>query len=300
MKCYQYRLLLIAVAGILGANLLAKSSSLTVEHHGDHLQVRAPQMRFIEGEALEKLHNGSTVAFVFSMVVVTEQNAKSTFQLEERFLVSYDLWEENPQYLHPYTLGALSTGLQAAAELSPAHARSWGRLAAQINSFVLTHGIQNGHLIKSTAVPSESSAEGPSLTGVDASLIGISTPYRILSPDDRVMRATVARIETDLHYPGGGVYRYQDDTYYGGGEWVLLAAWLGWYYTEIGQQEQAGAILRWIEAQADRQGALPEQVSTHLLSPSHYPAWEARWGTVARPLLWSHAMYVILYHALAC
>jgi len=212
----------------------------------------------------------------------------------------YDLWEENPQYLHPHTLAALHAGLKAAAGLSLAHARSWVKVAAQIDRFVLTYGIRDGHLTKSVAIPSGCSAEGPSLTGVDASLIGASTPYRILGPDDHVIRATVAQIETDLHRPGGGVYRYRGDTYYGGGEWVILAAWLGWYHTEVGQCEQAAALLRWIEAQADRQGDLPEQVSTHLLSPSHYPAWEARWGTVARPLLWSHAMYVVLYHALAC
>lgn len=211
----------------------------------------------------------------------------------------YDLWEEHPQYLHPYTLAALYAGLQAAAELRPVHARSWLEVAADIKRFVLTHGIRDGHLIKSMAVASASSAGVPSLTVVDASLIGVSVPYRLLAPDDPLMQATVAGIETDLHRPGGGVYRYRADTYYGGGEWVLLAAWLGWYYTQVGQREQAGALLRWIEAQADGQGHLPEQVSAHLLSPSHYPEWQALWGTVARPLLWSHAMYVMLYHALA-
>jgi GH15 family glucan-1,4-alpha-glucosidase len=212
----------------------------------------------------------------------------------------YDLWEEHPQYLHPYTLAALYAGLQAAAELRPAHARLWLEVAADIKRFVLTQGIRDGYLIKSMAMPSGGSADVPPPTVVDAGLIGVSVPHRLLAPDDPLMRATVARIETDLHRPGGGVYRYRADTYYGGGEWVLLAAWLGWYYTKVGQQEQAGALLRWIEAQADRQGDLPEQVSPHLLSPLLYPEWEARWGTVARPLLWSHAMYVVLYHALAC
>ena len=94
MKCYQCRILLIAVAGILGASVLAKSNSLTAEHHGDHLQVRTAQMHFIEGETLERLHNGSTVAYVLSLSVAVGQNAKPAFLLEERFLVSYDLWEE--------------------------------------------------------------------------------------------------------------------------------------------------------------------------------------------------------------
>lgn len=135
-------------------------------------------------------------------------------------------------------------------------------------------------------------------TDVDASLIGVATPYRLLLPYDPIIQATVARIETDLHCPGGGVHRYLADTYYGGGEWVLLTAWLGWYYAEIGEREKAQAALQWVEAQADAYGYLPEQVSMHLLSPERYAEWEARWGPPANPLLWSNAMYLILRYAL--
>jgi GH15 family glucan-1,4-alpha-glucosidase len=113
------------------------------------------------------------------------------------------------------------------------------------------------------------------------------------------MRTTVDQIEANLHRPQGGVYRYRADTYYGGGEWLLLAAWLGWYYAEVSEFSRAQSLLQWVEAQADARGDLPEQVSTHLLTPEYRSQWEARWGTVARPLLWSHAMHVVLRHALS-
>ena len=111
--------------------------------------------------------------------------------------------------------------------------------------------------------------------------------------DDRFVR-TLAKIEKDIRHPGGGVYRYAADTYYGGGEWLLLAAWLGWVYLELGRIGEAQTLLSWVEAQANSQGELPEQVSHHMLDSSHYAEWEHRWGTVACPLLWSHAMYLIL------
>jgi GH15 family glucan-1,4-alpha-glucosidase len=41
-------------------------------------------------------------------------------------------------------------------------------------------------------------------------------------------------------------------------------------------------------------GRLPEQVSDHLLSPDLEPVWIERWGPVAAPLLWSHAMFLTL------
>ena len=85
MKCYRYQILLIAVAGLMGASVLATSKSLVVEHCGDHLQVSAPQLHFLEGKAVEALHNGSTVTYVISLAVVAEQTVKPTLLLQERF-----------------------------------------------------------------------------------------------------------------------------------------------------------------------------------------------------------------------
>jgi len=223
-------------------------------------------------------------------------------------LPNYDCWEEHPQYLHPYTLAAIYAGLEAADSMAPASGQpvpalprhAHGAAAAeQVRRFVLEHGVQDGRLAKSIRSRGEHAAASPEqAAAVDASLVGVTTPYRLLAPDEPVMQATVARIETDLHCPGGGVHRYLADTYYGGGEWVLLAAWLGWHYAEVGQWEQAQELLHWVEAQADGDGYLPEQVSVHLLAPDRHAEWEARWGPVAKPLLWSHAMYLILQRAL--
>ena len=222
-------------------------------------------------------------------------------------LPNYDCWEEHPQYIHPHTLAAIYAGLYATetidGHLAPTNASGLPNayVADEIRRFVLEHGVQDGHLVKHISPLGETaSVGGQPAAVVDASLIGVATPYRLSPPDDTVMRATVDRIEADLHCPGGGVHRYLADTYYGGGEWVLLAAWLGWYYTEVGEWERARELLHWVEAQADGDGHLPEQVSTHLLAPDRYAEWEARWGPVAKPLLWSHAMYLILYRALEC
>jgi len=197
-----------------------------------------------------------------------------------------DLWEEHLDNIHPYTLSAIYAGLRAAGELT-GHT-GWLAIADEIRRFVLEHCVQDGHLVK--YVGSEAT---------DASLLGVATPYRLLAPDDPIMRATVARIEADLRHQAGGVHRYADDTYYGGGEWVLLTAWLGWYYVEVGEQARARELLAWVEAQADEEGNLPEQVPQTLNNPPTLQPWVERWGPIASPLLWSHAMYLILLHAQA-
>jgi len=112
------------------------------------------------------------------------------------------------------------------------------------------------------------------------------------------MIETIQSIEENLHYPLGGVYRYKEDVYYGGGEWILLAAWLGWYYALNGEKSKAQELLRWIESSASANGDLPEQVNEHTLTPDQYPVWVEKWGPVASPLLWSHAMYLILYQTI--
>ena len=211
---------------------------------------------------------------------------------------NYDCWEENRDYLHPHTLAAAFAGLRAVQKLQ-LHSDGLcegldpGAVADDIRQFLLTRAVCDGHLVKMVS-PQAAAGKGALQPAVDASLMGAFAPYRLFLPDHPLAQATVSRIAQDLWRPGGGVYRFLADTYYGGGEWTLLAAWLGWVLVEAGQRDRALALLKWVEAQADANGDLPEQVSDHVLEPNYVPHWQAKWGPIAKPLLWSHAMYLIL------
>jgi GH15 family glucan-1,4-alpha-glucosidase len=219
-------------------------------------------------------------------------------------LPGYDCWEEHPDFLHPYSLATVYSGFDSMGSLIRAGLVSSTAVAAEelarrIKEFIMLYGIKEQRLIKHIAPAETSQPPRPvPQSGVDASLIGVSIPYYVLRPDDPIMQATIQAIEADLHRPQGGVYRYRADVYYGGGEWLLLTAWLGWYYATVGKLDRAQALCRWIEGQADEQGAMPEQVSDYLLAPHDYHPWLSKWGPVAKPLTWSHAMYVILAHAI--
>ena len=112
------------------------------------------------------------------------------------------------------------------------------------------------------------------------------------------MRATAGRIAADLTGGTGGIHRYRGDTFYGGGEWVLLTALLGEYQALAGDGDGAEWCRRYAERHADAHGQLPEQVSAAPLAPERVAEWVDRWGPVARPLLWSHAGYLSLSAAL--
>ena len=60
------------------------------------------------------------------------------------------------------------------------------------------------------------------------------------------------------------------------------------------QHAKARQMQAFIESKADSEGNLPEQISDHALAPAYIQGWVARWGDIANPLLWSHAMYLIL------
>lgn len=196
----------------------------------------------------------------------------------------YDCWEEFGEEIHTASLAACFGGLTAAAALLGDD--RYAATAAEIRTYVRTSCVADGCLTKFVGNPA-----------VDASLIHVAIPYRLLAPDDSIMRATIARIESDLLR--SGVRRYALDSYYGGGEWILLTAYLGGYYLESGEPDRVGPLLEWIEAQADPIGNLPEQVPANLNYPDMLPVWIDRWGEIASPLLWSHAAYLTLATHLA-
>lgn len=197
---------------------------------------------------------------------------------------SYDWWEENMGHQHTSTLGALYAGLDAASSwtvLSPGTREQASRAAADIRDAILSRGVHDGRFAKWL--------DGD---GLDGSLIACAVPFHVVAPDDPRARATAHAIE--LRLSRGGVYRHPHDSYYGGGEWLLLAALLGWYYASAGRREEAMDRLLWIAEQADGEDNLAEQVSDHLLVPEAFNGWRQRWGPVASPLLWSHAMFLTL------
>lgn len=199
----------------------------------------------------------------------------------------YDCWEERGNDIHISTLAAIYAGLGSAKHLIPSLDVDDTR--AEIKQFIMAKGITpSGELAKSVGVDM-----------VDANLLLAALPDDgLLKADDPLMLKTIARIERDLLAEGHGVHRHREDTYYGGGAWVLLGLWLAWYKTQIGENERARELVTWAEAHADADGNLPEQVNDAMFDPSFYDGWVEERGEIANPLLWTHAKYIIVQNAL--
>jgi len=195
----------------------------------------------------------------------------------------HDLWEEFGAQVHTSTLAAIYAGLCSSADLLGS--AEYRQIALQIKSFIFDKCIQSNGLFRKFVGDER----------VDASLATLAMPYGLVSPDDPVLRSTVRRIEEDLLVPDVGVHRYIGDTYYGGGAWLLLHACLGWHYLVIGEREKVDAVLSSLRRRVVGAGDLPEQLAPPMLAePSYYDHWVQVRGPIATPLLWSHAMYLIL------
>jgi GH15 family glucan-1,4-alpha-glucosidase len=187
--------------------------------------------------------------------------------------------------VHVSTLGCISAGLRSilVADVLDSARRIRAEQAAQaIDELVRSRGVADGHLAKWLGS-----------TEVDASLAALISPLSAVPADGTLGAATLDAVDAALNVDGG-VHRYLDDTFYGGGQWPLLSCMLGLGFAARGDRARAFDQLRWAASTATPDGELPEQVADHLLFPERRADWIDRWGTVATPLLWSHAMYLRL------
>jgi hypothetical protein len=84
------------------------------------LRVAAPQIRFLTGKSLEQLKNGATVSFALQVSITSSEFASNFLsRMFDRFVVSYDLWEEKFKATRP------GPPLREASRLSVPACEAW-------------------------------------------------------------------------------------------------------------------------------------------------------------------------------
>ena len=197
----------------------------------------------------------------------------------------FDWWEEHVDGVHVSTLASIEAGLRTAVDSGLVHATradAARAASAAIVERIRADAIIDGHLVKTLGRGDR----------VDASLIAAFVPFGTFDPASELADRTYAKIVDDL--APDGVHRYLGDTYFGGGRWVVLAGLVGAFEATTGRVAEARRRLGWIRDQQTTDGLLPEQTTDHVLDATYTNEWVQRWGPVATPLLWSHAMYLTL------
>jgi GH15 family glucan-1,4-alpha-glucosidase len=219
------------------------------------------------------------------------EECKKAVELSVRYLKCtwnmkcYDSWEEYGAYQHPSTLGCVAGGLIAINKFLK-H-RDIDELIEKIKEKILSLQLPDGTLPKYAGT-----------TSTDSSLIWIGQPYKVFPVDHPLVQKTAARVREKL-LVNGGVKRYLEDVYYGGGKWIVQTCWLGWFDVLAGNLDEAKQLLEWSEEHSTENLLFPEQVLEDLNFPEHADVWKKNnWANSPTPLLWAHAMYLILVDAL--
>ena len=101
-------------------SLSVSAEDLIVRWNADRLQVSAPRLHFLTGRSLDRLHDGASVPFDFQLTVAPAGSRNNVLQRAlERFVVSYDLWEQK------FSVVRLSDLRRSALRMTASGAEVW-------------------------------------------------------------------------------------------------------------------------------------------------------------------------------
>ena len=101
------------------ACLCVLAQDLVLRHAADALLVTAPRLHFLTGKPLERMRNGASVTYDMQLSILSENRQYVLRRGFERFVVSYDLWEEK------FSATRMRTARTSASHLTAEAAESW-------------------------------------------------------------------------------------------------------------------------------------------------------------------------------
>jgi hypothetical protein len=104
---------------LLAVAVLALAQSLQVSQSAEEVRISAPGFHFLTGKPLERLQNGNAVAFDLLLTALGEGKTTVLQRAFERFVISYDLWEQT------YSVSRMRSKRGQAAHLTAPQAEEW-------------------------------------------------------------------------------------------------------------------------------------------------------------------------------
>lgn len=101
------------------ACLCVLAQDLVLRRSSDQLRVSGPKLHFITGKPLERMRNGASVTYDMQLTIFGDNRQTILRRGFERFVVSYDLWEEK------FSATRMRTDRTSASHLTAAAAEAW-------------------------------------------------------------------------------------------------------------------------------------------------------------------------------
>ena len=125
------RALLLAIICLVLLGMSVSSEDLILRRAAGEIHVMAPRIHFLTGRTLQRLRDGATVPFDFQFTIAAGTKSNVIGRTVERFMVSYDVWEEK------FKVVALGNYHRYGSHLSANAAEAW----CLENIFVPSSGI---------------------------------------------------------------------------------------------------------------------------------------------------------------
>jgi hypothetical protein len=101
------------------ACLCVLAQDLMLRRAGQELRVSAPRLHFLTGKPLERMRNGASVTYDMQVTIFGDNRQTVLRRGFERFVLSYDLWEEK------FSATRVRGTRTAATRLTAEQAESW-------------------------------------------------------------------------------------------------------------------------------------------------------------------------------
>jgi hypothetical protein len=109
----------VAAALAVFVHLAGQPAPVAVERDGAWLRLHAPQLNFVTGAPLARLHDGRSVTYVFTASIQIHRGGPRVHGLTRQVIFSYDLWEER------FSVVQRDDPKVAASHLTVAAAEEW-------------------------------------------------------------------------------------------------------------------------------------------------------------------------------
>jgi hypothetical protein len=106
-------------AAVAAPRVAFAAGPLSVKLEGEQLRVSAANFSFLQGKALERLHDGATVTIDMQTSLLVDNRASVFRRALGRFVFSYDLWEEK------YAVARLVPERRTASRMTREAAENW-------------------------------------------------------------------------------------------------------------------------------------------------------------------------------
>jgi hypothetical protein len=113
------RILQFVSIAVSAACLGVLAQDLVLRRAGDELRVAAPRLHFLTGKPLERMRNGAAVTYDMQVTILPDNRQVILRRGFERFVISYDLWEEK------FSVTRVRSARATAAHLTAEAAEAW-------------------------------------------------------------------------------------------------------------------------------------------------------------------------------